>query len=104
MSTVGFDNTSEHLSGLDGSGTWWCWLNFLGFWLLSKNGLGSGLSNLVSEVFPVSTFVIGDSLFKLREDIVSINYEVFSNVVSETSWAVEDGNHLIELVPVSGKA
>jgi len=102
MSTVGFDNTSEDFSGLNGSGTW----NSSGNdWLLSsKNGLGSGLSNLVSEVLPVSSFVIRDGALDLREDIFTVDDEVFTNVVGKVGWAIEDFDHFFELGPVSLKA
>ena len=88
MSTVGFVNTSEDFSGLNGSGTW----NSCGNdWLLSsKNGLGSGLSNLESKVLPVSGLVISDSGFDLTEDIFSVDHKVLSNVVCEAGWAIED--------------
>ena len=103
VSTVGLNNTSEHLSGLNGAGSWHNsdWLN--SGWLFSEDGLGGSHTNLLTEGFPLGTFVIGDSGFNLLEDILSVDHEVFTNVVSECGWAAENLNHLFELAPVSGE-
>ena len=68
--------------------------------LFSEDGLGSSLSDLVTEVAPVSSFVVTDGGGDLSVDLLSVNDKILSNVVSEGGWAIEDGDHLHELLPV----
>jgi hypothetical protein len=93
VSTVGSDNSLDHLGNFNICLTWY--LNF------TDNSLGSSLSYLITKVLPVLILVVGHCGLNLAEDITSIDKEILTNVIGETSWAIEDLNHLLELCPVS---
>ena len=67
----------------------------------SEDGLGGGLTNLVSEVGPLLGFVVSDRGLDLMEDLDTVDHEVLTNVIGEGGWALEDGGHLGEFLPVS---
>lgn len=54
--------------------------------LLSEDGLGGSSTNFLTESFPFLALEISDGGSDIVEDILSIDEEIFSNVVGEGSW------------------
>lgn len=93
--TVGFEDTSESFSNHG------FLLDLSDLLTRSEEGLGSCLTNHKSEVFPLLGLVVSDSGLDLLEDLDTVDQNVFTNVVGERGWAIEDSSHLDELFPVS---
>lgn len=75
LESVHLCETLEQLGDLVGSGV-----------LLldtTKEDLGRGFSNVFTEIFPVTSFVLGDAIINLVININTIEYEVLTNVPSE---------------------
>ena len=69
--------------------------------LRSKKSLGGSLTNLITEVVPLLGFVVIDGSLDLTKDLNTVDQNVLTNVVSESLWALKDGSHLDEFLPVS---
>jgi hypothetical protein len=69
--------------------------------LLSEDGLSGSFTNFLTEGFPFLAFVVTDGSGNIVEDILSVNEEIFSNVVGEGSWGWDDLSHGLKSLPVS---
>jgi len=69
--------------------------------LLSEDGLGHGLSNIESELLVVLGLPSSHGGLNLSEDVSSVDDEVLKSVSREAGWALEDLDHVLELLEVS---
>jgi hypothetical protein len=56
-------------------------------WFVTKDGLSSSFTNVETESFPVLFVVVSDSGADFSIDFLSVNEEVFTNVINEALWA-----------------
>jgi len=54
-------------------------------------------SDVLTEGFEFATSIVGDSAGDLVVDVDSVEKEVLADVIGEALWAVETGEHLLEL-------
>jgi len=67
----------------------------------SAGGLGSGFSNLITEVFPFLIIIVLDGGGNLSEDIFSVNEKILSDVVSEGFWGRDGLGKRFKSLPVT---
>lgn len=74
-------------------------LNFISS---AEDELGEGITNVFTEWLVGFVLKLINGVSNVVVDLDSVDDEISSNMISETSWTGEDGSHLLKLGPVSG--